>query len=218
MNYRNTFIVAACAASTCLFNSLSAFGVEAETIEAIEVVGHHNSLLITAEVDLSQSSTPDMRGQLQTLPGLHINGNGAISGVLQYRGLFGDRIRINIDGAEIAGAGPNAMDSPLSHVMATLYQQVTLHQGIAPVSVGAETIAGALEVDEYQFAMNSQDTWQTQGLIRSLQQWIRLRLFQSIRLGSDLPTGNHRSTGNRPSQGHQPKHGRRNRTCSFEVD
>ena len=88
MNYRNTFIVAACAATTCLFNSLSAFGVEAETIEAIEVVGHHNSLLITAEIDLSQSSTPDMRGQLQTLPGLHINGNGAISGVLQYRGLF----------------------------------------------------------------------------------------------------------------------------------
>ena len=163
MNYRNTFIVAACAATTCLFNSLSAFGVEAETIEAIEVVGHHNSLLITAEIDLSQSSTPDMRGQLQTLPGLHINGNGAISGVLQYRGLFGDRMRINIDGAEIAGAGPNAMDSPLSHVMGTLYQQVTLHQGIAPVSVGAETIAGALEVDEYQFAINSQDTWQTQG-------------------------------------------------------
>ena len=163
MNYRNTFIVATCAATTCLLFSASAYSVEAETIEAIEVVGHHNTMLTTAEIDLSQSSSPDLRAQLQTLPGLHINGNGAISGVLQYRGLFGDRMRVNIDGAEIAGAGPNAMDSPLSHVMGTLYQQVTLHQGIAPVSVGAETMAGALEVDEYQFAINSQDTWQTQG-------------------------------------------------------
>ncbi|WP_371194504.1 TonB-dependent receptor [Glaciecola sp. SC05] len=140
-----------------------AFAEDISTIESIEVLGRINSFANQSEIQLNQASSPDMRSQLSMLPGLNINGNGAVSGVLQYRGLFGDRLRVNIDGNEVAGAGPNAMDSPLSHAIGTLYQSVTLHQGIAPVSVGAETIGGAVEIDEYAFDINHTEKWLVQG-------------------------------------------------------
>ncbi|WP_395342859.1 TonB-dependent receptor [Ningiella sp. W23] len=135
----------------------------AEHIENIEVRGRVNSFLNESEIALNQASSPDMRAQLAVLPGVNVNGNGSISGVLQYRGLFGDRVRINIDGNEIAGAGPNAMDSPLSHVIGSMYQEITLHQGIAPVSVGSETLGGAIEIDEHSFDINQSNTWQHNG-------------------------------------------------------
>jgi len=158
-----TFTKTACSAAIFAALSTSALATQTGPIESIEVVGTINTFVSASEIKMNQSSSPDMRAQLQTLPGLHVNGNGSVSGVLQYRGLFGDRLRVNIDGSEIAGAGPNAMDSPLSHVIGSLYQNVTLHQGIAPVSVGAETIGGALEIDEYAFDINSSGTWNTQG-------------------------------------------------------
>lgn len=136
---------------------------EETVIESIEVVGRLNSFANQSDIQLNQASSPDMRSQLQTLPGLNINGNGEVSGILQYRGLFGDRVRVSIDGNEVAGAGPNAMDSPLSHVISTMFQTVTLHQGIAPVSAGAETIGGSVEIDEYQFDINPSTKWLSQG-------------------------------------------------------
>ncbi|HAB78909.1 MAG TPA: TonB-dependent receptor, partial [Glaciecola sp.] len=87
-----------------------------------------------------------MRNQLAQLPGISINGNGAVSGIIQYRGMFSDRVNVQIDGSVITAAGPNGMDSPLSHVIGSIGQEVTLYRGIAPVSVGAETIGGAVAI------------------------------------------------------------------------
>lgn len=118
-----------------------------KAIERIEVVGQINTGLMESEIKLADTSSPDLRSQLSQLPGVSVNGNGLISGIVQYRGLFGDRVKVKIDGVEIAGAGPNAMDSPLSHALGNS-QIVTLYQGIAPVSVGFETLGGAIEIED----------------------------------------------------------------------
>jgi len=118
-------------------------------IERIEVVGQINTGLMESEIKLANTSSPDLRSQLSQIPGVSVNGNGLVSGIVQYRGLFGDRLKVKIDGLEIAGAGPNAMDSPLSHALGN-NQMVTLYQGIAPVSVGYETLAGAIEIKDAQ--------------------------------------------------------------------
>jgi iron complex outermembrane receptor protein len=109
-----------------------------------------------SEIGLADSSSPDLRSQLQQLPGLSVNGNGMVSGVVQYRGLFGDRLKIKVDDITIAGAGPNAMDSPLSHVLGKR-QQVILHQGVAAVSIAPETLGGAVEIRDIapQFSSSS---------------------------------------------------------------
>lgn len=132
------------------------------SIERIEVKGQINNGSLQSDIRLVDSSSPDFRAQLTQIPGLSVNGNGLVSGVVQYRGLFGDRLLVKIDGTRIAGAGPNAMDSPLSHALGNR-QEVTLHQGIAPVALGYETLAGAIEINDPAPTFANSAQWQTEG-------------------------------------------------------
>ena len=100
----------------------------------------------------SESITPqtnidaDFGDQLSTLPGLSIARNGPVTALIQYRGLFGDRVGISVDGVNIVGAGPNAMDSPLSHVLPEPGLVATLYRGIVPVSAGVQTLGGQVNI------------------------------------------------------------------------
>jgi iron complex outermembrane receptor protein len=135
-----------------------------EQLERIEITGQISTGLMESEISIADTSSPDLRKQLSQIPGVNVNGNGLISGVMQYRGLFGDRLSLKIDNMQIAGAGPNAMDSPLSHVMGNSHQ-VILHQGIAPVSVGYETLAGAIEIKDAAPIFSANGEWQTSGRV-----------------------------------------------------
>ncbi|MBF7072101.1 TonB-dependent receptor [Glaciecola sp. MH2013] len=134
-----------------------------ERIEVRGIINNGSNRMMQSEIDLADGSAPDLRGQIEQLPGLSVNGNGLVSGVVQYRGLFGDRLKVKVDDIGIAGAGPNAMDSPLSHVLGNR-QELVLHQGIAPVSLGSESLGGAIEIrdlapefnSEANFAVNSE--------------------------------------------------------------
>jgi iron complex outermembrane receptor protein len=117
-----------------------------DELETIEVLGHQENATLSLAIQPINDSTADYRDSLQRLPGIAINGNGPITAIPQYRGLFGDRLAISIDGAPIDGAGPNAMDSPLSHLVAKPATQLTFYRGIAPVTAGVETIGGAVKV------------------------------------------------------------------------
>ena len=145
---KHTLKLAAIAVLYALSTQSGVSKTSAQTVETIEVRGQINSLLIESDLDLSTSSSPDLRKQLTTLPSINVNGNGRVSGIVQYRGLFSDRVRVTIDDTLIAGAGPNAMDSPLSHVIGNMSQQVTLYHSIAPVSAGPETLGGALDISD----------------------------------------------------------------------
>lgn len=89
-------------------------------------------------------STPDTGELLKKLPGANINRNGPLTSVAQYRGLFGDRVNVLIDGVRINSAGPNSMDTPLSYIPASRLGSISLYRGIAPVSSGIETIGGTI--------------------------------------------------------------------------
>lgn len=149
---RNVLSVAVAVASiiasalSVTFMSTSAHA-NTTALETITVTGQHHPLLVETTLDPTLSSAPDMRDQLSQLPGVSINGNGAVSGIIQYRGMFSDRVNVQIDGSVITAAGPNGMDSPLSHVIGSIGQEVRLYRGIAPVSVGAETIGGAVAIN-----------------------------------------------------------------------
>ena len=67
--------------------------------------------------DLSNNPIPssDSAEVLKRMPGANANGNGPITGIAQYRGLFGDRISVKLDSAPTLTGGPNAMDTPLSY-------------------------------------------------------------------------------------------------------
>ncbi|MGB0835070.1 MAG: TonB-dependent receptor domain-containing protein [Psychrobium sp.] len=89
---------------------------------------------------------PDVADWLSTVPGANINKNGPITGIAQYRGMFGSRIAKSIGGQKIVSAGPNAMDAPLTYLNPVMIESLSVYRGIAPVSSGIDTIGGAIDV------------------------------------------------------------------------
>ncbi|MGR9071645.1 MAG: TonB-dependent receptor [Gammaproteobacteria bacterium] len=91
------------------------------------------------------SGLNDTASLLKRVPGANVNRNGPLTGIAQYRGLYGNRVNISIDGANMKEAGPNSMDPPLSHHPAPLTESLHVYRGIAPVSSGIETIGGSMK-------------------------------------------------------------------------
>ncbi len=93
----------------------------------------------------NQGGINDAATLLKRVPGANVNSNGPLSGIAQYRGLFGDRINVTSDGANYKSACANAMDAPLSHVPTSLTEVLKIQRGIASVSSGIETLGGSIE-------------------------------------------------------------------------
>jgi iron complex outermembrane receptor protein len=133
--------------STLSTVTLTAQANQTNVLETIEVLGHQENSTLKLDIQALSDSSADYRDSLRRLPGMSINGNGPVTGIPQYRGMFGDRLAISIDGAPIDGAGPNAMDSPLSHVVSKPATKLTFYRGIAPVTAGVETLGGAVKIE-----------------------------------------------------------------------
>ncbi|MDC3332637.1 TonB-dependent receptor [bacterium] len=121
------------------------------------------TMVIAETVDIK----PDTAALLRQAPGANVNGNGPLTGIQQYRGMYGDRINVAVNGAKISAGGPNWMDPPLSYAPAAQLESLTVYRGIAPVSVGQETIGGAIEAKTWMGDFASSDKWLSQGVIRA---------------------------------------------------
>lgn len=92
----------------------------------------------------SMGGVNDAAALLKKVPGANVNSNGPLSGIAQYRGLFGDRVNVTSDGTTYKSACANAMDAPLSHVPTSLTESMSIKRGIASVSSGIETMGGVI--------------------------------------------------------------------------
>ncbi|RLV60241.1 TonB-dependent receptor [Parashewanella curva] len=128
----------------------SAWAESSSVYEVIEVRGHVykqqpiEDLVTSPEYSIPSSDLADL---LTSLPGANVNGNGPISKIAQYRGLYGDHIATKVDGLTLAGAGPNSMDAPMSYASVLLTESIEMVRGIAPVSSGVDTLGGSLTVN-----------------------------------------------------------------------
>ncbi|MEX2365083.1 MAG: TonB-dependent receptor, partial [Pseudohongiellaceae bacterium] len=118
-------------------------GVQAQPVEEIVVLGVRDTSTVRTEDTLV--APPDTAQLLRQMPGANINKNGELTGIAQYRGMYGDRVNVSVNGARISSSGPNAMDSPLHYAPVALLESLTIHRGITPVSQGQETIGGSVE-------------------------------------------------------------------------
>lgn len=117
------------------------------TIDVITIVNNrHQTEKESLSLAQGATSVPDLANWLASVPGANINRNGPITGIAQYRGLYGDRVSTTLDGHPLIGAGPNAMDTPLSYSTPLIVESMTVYRGIAPVSVAVDTLAGAIDV------------------------------------------------------------------------
>lgn len=119
-----------------------------DEIEVITITHQRHHLGIENNESYAQGKTtePDLASWLKSVPGANVNSNGPVTGIAQYRGLYGDRISTTLDGQAVIGAGPNAMDTPLSYSTPLIVESMTVYRGIAPVSAGINTLGGAIDV------------------------------------------------------------------------
>ena len=130
-----------------IFVSSAAFSQAPQNVEEIMVIGVRDThTVITDDTMVAPADTAQL---LRKMPGANINKNGELTGIAQYRGMYGDRIRVSINGAKISGAGPNAMDAPLHYAPVAILESLTINRGIAKVSSGQETIGGFVEAKTY---------------------------------------------------------------------
>ncbi len=116
-------------------------------VEQIVVIGVQDTH--TVRTDDTMVAPADTAELLKKMPGANVNKNGELTGIAQYRGMFGDRINVSINGTHINSGGPNAMDAPLHYAPVALIESLSISRGIVPVSVGQETIGGHVEAHTY---------------------------------------------------------------------
>ena len=109
------------------------------------------------------SNSTDTGDMVKRLPGVNINRNGVNTSRVQYRGLFGNRVNVMIDGVSLGEAGPNSMDAPLSYLPASRTQEVSVYRGIAPVRTGIETIGGTVTAKSKQIEFGQSDEAEVHG-------------------------------------------------------
>lgn len=149
-------------------NSTANAGENIEDIEVITITNQrHSSLSHNESYANGKTSEPDLANWLASVPGANINSNGPITGIAQYRGLFGDRVAATIDGHPIVGAGPNAMDTPLSYSTPLIVESMTVYRGIAPVSAAMNTLGGAIDIKMRKAETSSATSAQTSGDVQA---------------------------------------------------
>jgi iron complex outermembrane receptor protein len=113
--------------------------------------------LYQVELEQAPVTTPDTAELLRRAPGASVNRNGPLTGIAQYRGMYGDRVNVMVNGMRINTGGPNGMDPALSYIPRSQLQSLEVIRGIAPVSSGAETIGGTIMANGRSSEFGSSD-------------------------------------------------------------
>ena len=115
--------------------------IEDRSVEEIVVLGRSVSTSST-RIEVEREMLVDSTVVLKDIPGANVNSNGLITGIAQYRGMYGDRVAVTIDQLGVISGGPNAMDTPLSYMSPMITEELVLERGIASVSAAPESIGG----------------------------------------------------------------------------
>lgn len=122
---------------------------------------NQDSAVVTAT-----TSGPDAASLVARVPGAAIIGNGPISGQVQHRGLFSDRLSIRIAGQDFLSSGPNLMDPPLHYVPMPLLSRIIVSRDVASVSDGPSLGASVdAELLEVSFSKDSAPNFQSKGSV-----------------------------------------------------
>jgi len=91
-----------------------------------------------------RATTSDTASLLRDVPGVSLYGSGGVSSLPAIHGLADDRLRIKVGGMDLIAACPNHMNPALSYLDPSQVESIGVYAGIAPVSVGGDSIGGAI--------------------------------------------------------------------------
>ena len=127
----------------------------AEALPEVEVTSERlqplpslsNSGLERDNLTRLRTGTSDTARLLDGQPGVDLYGAGGVSSLPVIHGIADDRLRIKVDGMDLISACGNHMNPPLSYIDPSNVGSIKVFAGITPVSVGGDSIGGAILVD-----------------------------------------------------------------------
>lgn len=102
------------------------------------------AVLSAADLAATRAATSDTASLLRDVPGLSLYGAGGVSSLPSIHGLADDRLRVKLDGMDLLSACPNHMNPALSYLDPSQVGSIKVYGGIAPVSVGGDSIGGSI--------------------------------------------------------------------------
>jgi iron complex outermembrane receptor protein len=103
--------------------------------------------LSSAEIAARRAYVSDTARLLDDLPGISFSFAGGISSLPAIHGLADDRVRVRVDGMDLVSSCSNHMNPPLSYLDPAQVRAVNVWAGIAPVSVGGDSLGGTIVVE-----------------------------------------------------------------------
>jgi iron complex outermembrane receptor protein len=124
------------------------------TLPGVEVIGKKiqplpalsDSALGSTSIARQRASTSDAAELLDGQPGISLSGGGGVSSLPVVHGMADDRVRVKVDGMDLISACANHMNPPLSYIDPSSIGSVKVFAGIAPVSLGGDSIGGTIQV------------------------------------------------------------------------
>ena len=104
------------------------------------------AMLSTDQIQSAAAITSDTASLLTAIPGVSLANAGGVSGLPVIHGLADDRLATQVDGMNLVSSCPNHMNSPLSYIDPTDVGSVHVYTGVVPVTVGGDSIGGAIDV------------------------------------------------------------------------
>jgi iron complex outermembrane receptor protein len=153
-------------------------------MEELVVTASHDTR--TIDVTDAMIVSPDVAQLLKQAPGANVNSNGPLTGIPQYRGMYGPRIATSMNGNQLAPAGPNWMDPPISYAVTAQLESLEVYRGIAPVSVAQESIGGAIDAQTRHGEFSNSRDFQLQGRVMGSAQTVN----NGYQLDADLYASN----------------------------
>ena len=100
----------------------------------------------TNDIAPLRSATSDTAQLLNGVPGVGLYSAGGVSSMPFIQGMADDRLRIKVDGMDLISACANHMNPPLSYIDPTAVGSIQVYAGVVPVSVGGDSLGGAIVV------------------------------------------------------------------------
>jgi iron complex outermembrane receptor protein len=104
-------------------------------------------VLDAADLAATRAATSDTASLLRDVPGMSLYGSGGVSSLPSIHGLADDRLRVKVDGMDLLSACPNHMNPALSYLDPSQVGTIKVYAGLAPVSVGGDSIGGSIIAD-----------------------------------------------------------------------
>ncbi len=122
-------------------------------LEDIIVVGEEPAYALSVKDEIKaekiirkSAQVSDTAQLLEDTPGMSLQAGGGVSSLPIMRGLNDTRIKIDVNGMTVNSICPNHMNPALSYVDRTNIGSITILQGVTPVSMGGDSIAGTISV------------------------------------------------------------------------